>query len=212
MSENTVASVAAPAVASIPSAAVATTAAASVPASAPVAVDSFLDEYVMEQVTIRSATLAEKSQLPPDMQDDIQQQMLMALLRARKRFDPTKAGSHTFASRVMDGFCKDFIRHQVSKREQEFFDVPCTDVGKDFSLDHCPVGEGILDELVHDETTVRVRRVLDTLPDDLRRICDAILLSKGVRGGYHRLGTSRKIFYRRISRLQRRFREAGVAI
>ena len=128
MSENTVAQV----VASV--AALATPVAA--PAGAPAAaVDSFLDEYVMEQVTIRSAALVKKSKLPPDMQEDVQQQMIMALLRAQKRFDPARAGSRTYASRVMDSFSKDFIRAQASKREQGCFDLPCADVGEDFSLD-----------------------------------------------------------------------------
>jgi len=178
--------------------------------AAPAVVDPFLDEYVMEQTRIRARELAEKSQLPPDQCEDIQQDMLIALLKARKRFDPAKAGMHTFASRVMDCFSKDFIRRVASKRRRGHLDVPCADISDDFSLDRQAVGDGVLNDLVRDETCQAVRGVLDELPDDLRPVCEAMLHTKDRKAIAEQLGISRSSLYRRIARIQAYFRAAGL--
>ena len=126
--------------------------------ASPVVVDPFLDEYVMDQTRIRARDLAEKSNLPSDACEDIQQEMTIALLKARKRFNPAKAGMHTFACHVMDCFSK----------------------------------------------------VLNDLPKDLRSVCKAMLHMKDRRAIAEKLGISRSSLYRRIERIQARFRAAGL--
>ncbi len=178
--------------------------------ASPVVVDPFLDEYVMDQTRIRARDLAEKSNLPSDACEDIQQEMTIALLKARKRFNPAKAGMHTFACHVMDCFSKDFIRRLTSKRRRGHLDVPCADIDDDFSLDQQPAGDGVLDELVHAETTSAVQEVLNDLPKDLRSVCKAMLHMKDRRAIAEKLGISRSSLYRRIERIQARFRAAGL--
>ncbi|MCY2928200.1 MAG: sigma-70 family RNA polymerase sigma factor [Planctomycetota bacterium] len=178
--------------------------------TAPAVVAPILDEYVIEQARLRARELTEKSHLPPDQCEDIQQDMIVALLKASKRFDPAKAGMHTFACRVMDGFSKDFIRRLVSKRRRGHLDVPCTDLADDFSLDRQAVGDGILRDLVREETSQAVRGVLDELPEDLRPVCEAMFYTKDRKAIAEQLGISRSSLYRRIQRIQAHFRAAGV--
>jgi len=187
-------------------------AAAAVPAPAVLGpIDDFLDAYVMEQTYIRSVTLVEKSSLPLDQWEDIQQDMLIALLKAKRRFDPTKAGSHTFASRVMDGFCKDFIRRLVHKRQNGMLDVPCADLGDEFSMDEYPVGKSVLDDVARDEIIQAVRRVVKGLPPRLRKVCDLIMQGGNCRSIFKKLKISHQCYYRRMEELRWRFRAAGLS-
>jgi len=174
------------------------------------AVDSFLDEYVMEQTRIRAAELTDKSQLPPDQCEDIQQEMVIRLINAYKRFDPAKASMHTFASRVLDCFCMDFIRRQASKKRRGNFEVASTDISNDFSLDLYAVGDSVLDELDREEIGLRVRSVIESLDDDLKSLCEAMLQINDRKVIAETLGIARSSVYRRIARIQAHFRAAGL--
>lgn len=176
----------------------------------PVVVDQFLDVYVMEQTRIRARELTDKSHLPPEDWEDIQQEMVIKLLKAKRRFNPAKAGKHTFASRVLDCFCKDFIRKIVRTRRRGYLDTPCADLGEEFSLDQKPIGKGVLHDLVRSQTCQAVQEVLDDFPEDLRPVCDAMLHTEDRKEIAEQLGIARSSLYRRIVKIRSHFEAAGL--
>ena len=175
-------------------------------------VDSFLDPYVLRQVDLRAAWLVKHSSLPATDVDDVKQDMLVRLAVAfRDRFDPVKSSPHSFADRVMNGLCKDFIRRVQSKRRRGRRECAFTDLGSHCDPDRTAVGTGVLDDLVRREQCQAVRAVVRDLPDDLRQLSEAMARIPDRRALAKHLGVGRSTLYRRIDQLAHHLVSAGLA-
>ena len=169
-----------------------------------------LDDYTREQVRIRSKILVDQFELPLDQQDDLQQDMLLELHKAAKRFKPAKASWHTFVSRVLDCFCKYYTRRESCRNRRSPRETPCSDIAEDFSLDRRPVGPGVLAGLVSDEDRRRLRQVIAELPDNLRRLWEALMDDTSKRAAARKVGISKSTLYRRLATIREHFEEAGI--
>ena len=177
---------------------------------APLDAGPLFDDYAHDQVRIRARILVKEAGLPLEDQQDVRQDMYVELTKAQKRFDPSKAGPHTFVSRVLDRFCKHFVRQQGRKIRKGIPLQPCSDIGEGFDLDDLTVGDGILADMVRAEWIEDVREVISGLPEQLQRLCELLLSPRTKEQIAEELGMSRRTVYRRIGELRKAFLAAGI--
>jgi RNA polymerase sigma factor (sigma-70 family) len=154
--------------------------------------------------------LVKQLRLPPNDCEDLQQNMFIELAKAQKRFTPEKASVHTFASRVLDCFCKYFTRREAARRRRGFIEKPCSDLGPDFSLDKFAVGIDLVTDLISSANVARLHRVVAGLPEDLRQLCEGLMLETDKKAVAKALGIGRSSLYRRLARIREHFKEAGI--
>ena len=63
---------------------------------------TLIDQYAMDRIAYRVGRLCKAFDLNEQDAEDASQEMLTALVVATPRFDPAKAGLHTFVCRVLD--------------------------------------------------------------------------------------------------------------
>jgi len=164
-----------------------------------------LDDYILRQVQLRAAKLIGKSGLPPDQVEDLQQDMCLELLKARSRFNPDKSTWHTFASRVLDYFSRQFIRRQSARRRNDWRDHPCADFEDDFSLDDGARFDEELTRMMRGQSRQRLQKLLLGLPRELQELCEALVQNSNKRAVSRELGIGKSTLYRRIEILRKRF-------
>ena len=168
------------------------------------------DDYAHEQARIRARILVEQLELPPDDWEDLQQDMLIELVKARKRFNPNKAGRHTFVSRVLDCFCKYYTRQQSARNRRDERETVCSDIERDFSPDDRSVGTDLLDSIITSKARSRLHRAIAALPDKLRRLCHALMEDSNKTAVARALGVSKSTVYRQLATIREEFEKAGI--
>jgi len=169
-----------------------------------------IDDYAQDQVRIRSRMLVEQFHLPVDDQEDLQQDMLLELLKAGERFDPALASKHTFASRVLDRFCQHFTRQESTRNRNGWKSMTFSDVAPDFSPDDRVGCDGPLDLLIAADRRNEIRAAINALPHDLRQLAMAMMDDTDKTAIAETLGISRRTVYRHLDRLREAFVEMGI--
>ncbi|GAB0057950.1 hypothetical protein SIID45300_02284 [Candidatus Magnetaquicoccaceae bacterium FCR-1] len=138
--------------------------------------------------------------------EDLEQEMVIDVLRRMPNFDPERAGLPTFISRII-GHCAATLvtRNRVDSLEGKM---------TRFSLDELETGiasemTGTHSGMDHIHLAIDIGRLLCRLPNEHRRICQLlVLLDKPAIP--QRLGMGRTTFYRRLGEIRSHFREAGM--
>lgn len=168
---------------------------------------------VMRVVDIKAIKVTQMKGFLPEDYEDIRQELLLELVRKFPSFDPTQAQEATFAERVLSNHVTHLLQHRHSK--QETFErgmVPYPeDAGEDTagSRGH---DRPRIDEGKHaDEVLLRlsVAEVLSRLPRDLRAVAE-LLKEHSKTETARRLGISDFILNKKIEKLRRIFRAAGL--
>jgi len=178
--------------------------------TAPLDASCLFDDYAHDQIRIRARILVKQSSLPPHAQEDVQQDMYLELVKAQKRFDPARGAPNTFISRVLDRFCKHFVRREGTKMRTRIPEQPCSDIGEEFDLDNRTVGEGMLADAVRAEWQQQVRAVIAELPPELQQLCETLVSRRDKTAMAEQLGIARSSLYRRIAKLREVFRLAKI--
>lgn len=183
-----------------------------------------LDGYAREVIRHKARQLIGKYGFTRDDYDDLQQEMMLDLLRRLGKYDPSRAGLSTFVARVVDRKVSTLIRHQRQEK-------------RDYRRHVCPLDAQIedqdgqqrgLDEVLSqdafDEEIARYDRpeaeridlrldlslVLDDLPEDLRHLARR-LQTRTVAEIARELGVPRSTLYEKgIARLRKIFEDNGL--
>jgi len=169
-----------------------------------------IDEYTFQQVRHHSKTLVEQFGFPPDRQDDLQQEMMVFLLKAEMCFNPDKSRPHTFVSRVLANFCKHFRRQESLYARNGWKTIVGTDVAEDFSPDNRSDDTDILQTLISDEQDQELHAAVKSLPVKLRKLAYALMKNTEKRAVARDLGIGRNSLYRRLEQIRRHFKKKKI--
>jgi RNA polymerase sigma-70 factor (ECF subfamily) len=183
-----------------------------------------LDPAVVATIRVHARRLAQNGAIPAAGVDDLEQELVLDLLRRLPRFDPHRAALPTFADRV--------IRHRAitlleaaraGRREGERATVsledllrPRPDDAAEAALDRLAPGGafwGGVPAPVDDAVGLRrdLERLVLGLPAPLRRCC--VWLADGsIAEAARRSGVPRTSLYGLLARLRKRCRDAGLEI
>ena len=165
------------------------------------------DAHTMKRIEYRVRRMGRTFELCPQECEDVQQDMLLALVRASKRFDPAECQFRGFVRSVLDQRYKHLIRQYSARKELECY--------KPLSLEDLEPEEqsGILDpagercfEAVDLQADLPV--ILASMPENLRRICELLMVCSG-REAALRLGVAPSTILRAIPRIRSFFVAAG---
>lgn len=156
--------------------------------------------------------------------EDIEQELVLDLLRRLPRFDERRSGRRTFISRLVENRIRTMIKHQTAKRRDYRRTVGSLDEtvdphdgDSDSRLDQCSSDQGehsLVSQLLTSEQRldlrIDIRGLLERLPPEQRTIC--LLLMEGERAVTvaDLLGISRSTLYERISLLRTRMHKEGI--
>ncbi len=170
-----------------------------------------IDDYVLERIDFRARRLAIKLRLSDDRRDDLQQEMVVELLKAADRFDPDGSASwHTYACRVLDLAVKKLAQNECRMRQRE--------AGRPMGFSESPDGypsavnnpahEGE-DDLAQLELRLDIEHVLSEMPERLREVCE-LLKHLSPTEAAEEMGIHRNSIYRLIAKARKYFKAAGL--
>jgi RNA polymerase sigma-70 factor (ECF subfamily) len=183
-----------------------------------------LDDYAVRLIRKKARQIVGRAGLVEVDRDDLEQDMVIDLLRRLPRFDPAKAKRETFIARIVEhqvatilesrkAGLRDFrlVLGSLDERRNE-------DAGGDD-------GPPVLDDAAHRRETVAaaerdqdrgdlrrdLERVLAGLPPELRDLCHRLCEST-VSEISRETGKPRGTVYESIGKLRGRFEDAGLAV
>jgi RNA polymerase sigma-70 factor (ECF subfamily) len=183
-----------------------------------------LDGYARKVIRHKARQLIGKYGFTRDDYDDLQQEMMLDLLRRLGKYDPSRAGLSTFVARIVDRKVSNLIRHQ--KQEKRDFSVRVLPLdaevdgqdGEPLGLDEVLSQDAYDDEVGgHDrpqferlDLRIDLTLVLDDLPDDLRELARR-LQTRTMAEIARELGMPRSTLYEKgIARLRKIFEDKGL--
>lgn len=177
--------------------------------------DPNLQEYVDEIIRHKARQLARKPGFSESDREDIQHELMIAVLERWPAFDASRASARTFVARIIENKAASLIRAcQAAKRGIG----QVTPLNSDAESGVCDCDEdtvgarrGIHSRSAIEAVSLRldVASVLADLPSDLRRLCQRLMrgsLSDAARSS----GQHRATLYRAIRELRKRFADGGL--
>ncbi len=183
-----------------------------------------LDGYARDVIRHKARQLIGKYGFTRDDFDDLQQEMMLDLLRRLGKYDPSKAGLSTFVARIVDRKVSTLIRHQRQEKRDYRRPVCSLDAqvedqdGQARGLDEVLSQDAFDDEVArHDrpqaerlDLRLDLSLVLDELPEDLRQLA-LRLQTRTVAEIARELGVPRSTLYEKsIARLRKIFEDKGL--
>jgi RNA polymerase sigma-70 factor (ECF subfamily) len=182
------------------------------------------DEYAVKLIRHKARQLVGRAGLVEADRDDLEQDMLMDLLRRLPRFDPGKAKRETFIARIVEHRVAVIIGTQKAglrdyRRNAGSLDDWCAAEGGGTGdappvLDQNSYRRETLEAARQNEDLRDLRRdmarIVDELPSDLRDLCRRLLTST-VSEVSRETGVPRGTIYESVQKLRSRFERAGLA-
>jgi len=180
-----------------------------------------LSEYASKLVKHKAKQLIGRFGFTRSDRADIEQDLILHLLQQMRRFDPKRGSENTFVSRIVNRKVASIIRHRCAEqRDFSRVDWSLNEPAQD--EDGNPTERGQTLDTHADrrlggnaeppmDLMLDLRRVVETLDDELRRVWDA-LLARSVSGAARRLGLSRCAVYARVARIREHFAAAGLDV
>ena len=180
--------------------------------------------YAREVIRHKARQLIGKYGFTRDDYDDLQQEMMLDLLRRLGKYDSSKAGLNTFVARIVDRKISTLIRHQRQEKRDYRRPVCSLDAKVEDQDGQARGLDEILSQDAFDEEVARHDRpeaervdlrldltlVLDELPDDLRQLA-RLLQTRTVAEIARELGVPRSTLYEKgIARLRKIFEDNGL--
>ena len=183
-----------------------------------------LDGYARDVIRHKARQLIGKYGFTRDDYDDLQQEMMLDLLRRLGKYDPSKAGLSTFVARIVDRKVSTLIRHQRQEKRDYRRQVCSLDAQVEDQDGQARGLDEVLSQDAYDEEVARHDRpegerldlrldlslALDELPDDLRQLA-LRLQTRTVTEIARELGVPRSTLYEKgIARLRKIFEDKGL--
>ncbi len=161
----------------------------------------FLSDSAAQRINFRVARLGCKFCLSRADQKDLRQDFWMILIRAARRYDPTRCPLDRYITMVLNVRYKFHVREFKHARKAQVINaISLEDVGEQitaFIVD--PAAELTLAQI---DTALDVQHVLQTLPAQDKHICQMVMTSKSPYEAAQRLGVFPSAVYRTLKRLR----------
>jgi hypothetical protein len=155
------------------------------------------------QVKYRTSIL----KLSQEDQEDLRQEMRLALLQAAPRFDPDKGNLDTFIDRILRQSIGDAMRQAELEEQLPLESLDLLEVGLEPTVNE--VHQGELDEVGHIDLQLDIQGILSSLPEDIQTIGFA-LLTDSPSEIRRRFGHSRNFMSKAITLIREALHEAGL--
>ncbi len=174
--------------------------------------EAFIDDYAMERIEFRLRVMSTWWDLSGHDKQDYRHDMVVELLKARRRFNPAKAKRETFINRVLDRYLKYVVRTRSTDSERPFeTPIEFDDVAPGFQpvVNDPPGGHG--NEQSRRELRLDLEAVIARMPERLRRVCELLKVYTPVEAAA-RLGMTRQSIYPIMREIRRSLSLAGIRI
>lgn len=177
--------------------------------------DPKLLEYANEIIRHKARQLAREPGFGPSDWEDIEHELLIAILEGWPAFDSSRASARTFVARIIENKAASLVRaRRAAKRGVRQCTPPNGRAANgvwNFDEEQVRGRRGIRFRSALETLSFRldVASVLADLPNDLRRLCERLMcesLSDAARSS----GRHRTTLYRAIRELRTRFSDAGL--
>jgi hypothetical protein len=155
------------------------------------------------QIKYRSSTL----KLSREDQEDLRQEMSLALLQAAPRYDPDKGNLDTFIDRILRQCIGDSVRQAELEEQLPLESLDLLEVGLEPTVNE--VRQGELDEVGHIDLRLDIQGILSLLPEEIQAIGFA-LLTDSPSEIRRRFGHSRDFISKALNLIRETFCEAGL--
>ncbi|MBT8341829.1 MAG: sigma-70 family RNA polymerase sigma factor [Desulfatitalea sp.] len=181
-----------------------------------------VDDYAVRIIKHKARQLVGRYGLTFFDREDLEQELMIDLLQRMRHFNPAKAKKTTFIARIVERHiatilearhaqCRDWRLCRVS------LNTPYeNEKGDTWELIDRVDNEGVLRPCQHDTREIEinnlrmdVKRVLDTLPEDLRDLCERLRESNMAEIA-RETGVPRTTLYDKLTRIREAFRKAGL--
>ena len=181
-----------------------------------------IDTYAARLIRIKAHQLLGKAGFTENDRHDLEQELIIDLLQRMRHFNPAKAKKTTFIARIVERHiatllearhaqCRDWRLCRVSLNTPHE-----NDKGDTWELIDRVDSQGILGNCEPDirESSANnlhmdIERVLDTLPEDLRDLCERLRESNMAEIA-RETGVARTTLYDKLARIREAFRKAGL--
>jgi RNA polymerase sigma-70 factor (ECF subfamily) len=171
-----------------------------------------IDDYALARIDYRVRQLWLQFDLSEEDQEDLRNDMVVELLQAMKRFDPTKAKRETFINRVLDRFVLYFMRQRCTQNRR-----PCDsplgyeDIAPGFQPCGNDPGEGGMSEQALDDLRLDLEPVISQLPERDQQVARLLMVYSSSEVA-KRIGVHRCSMSRIIARIREHFIQAGIDV
>lgn len=186
--------------------------------------DFVVSEYAKALIQAKARQLCRRRDFSPSEQEDIEQELWLAVLQQAERFDPARARPETFLDRVVSRAAAMLLRRR--KRRKRGNGVLPLSLESDFT----PTGEGLkplsdtvsskdvarrlgtqsADAIARLEQTEAVEFALAQMPDHLREICRRLMAGQSKALIARELGISRHQVRKAAQEARPYFEDAGL--
>ncbi len=170
---------------------------------------NLIDDYALARVDYRVRRLTTAFRLDDDTAEDLRQNMMVQLLRAARRYNPTRTRPHTFVTRVLDRYYLHAARALSNCQKHGSKRPTPMSALEDFNPTVNDPRQGERAECERSDLAFDLVAVVATLPEALQRICDELRFRKPSEVA-ERLGVHRSTIYRAIGQIRRHFTAAGL--
>ena len=181
-----------------------------------------IDVYAADLIRYKARQLVRRPEFSPSDQEDLEQEMVLDLLRRLPRYDPRRAQRSTFIARIVEHKIATLIEYQRAAKRDSDRQGPSLnrDIadGEGHTTDAIQAVDqeaylkrlGIEFRPQRDRTDLRLdlEDALRRLPDDLRSLCE-MLRSMSVQEIAKAVGMPRPSVYDAIKRVKARLGEEG---
>lgn len=183
-----------------------------------------LDEYAVRLIKHKARQLVGRAGFVEADRHDLEQEMVVDLLRRLPRFDPTLAKRETFITRIVEHHVATIIESQKAGIRDYRQNAGSLDERRTDADGKTSEGPPVLDQDEYVRETIAsarrdeerhavrmdVRRVMQELPLDLRALCERLQTST-VTDISNETGVPRGTVYEGVRKLRTRFERAGLA-
>lgn len=177
--------------------------------------DPKLNKSAYEIIRHKARQLVRGPEFRPSDQEDIEQELLLAILQRWPAFDPARASAATFIARIIENKAASIVRAcRAAKRDARRcapLDSDDTNAVCEFDEDGCRRQRGINVRSAIESMALYldVASVIARLPDEQRHLCQR-LLHESISSIARSSGEHRTSLYRTIHELRQRFADAGL--
>jgi RNA polymerase sigma-70 factor (ECF subfamily) len=182
-----------------------------------------IDTYAARLIRTKAHQLIGKAGFTENDRQDLQQELMMDLLQRMRHFNPAKAKKATFMTRIVQRHistllearharCRDWRLCRVSLNtpyENDRGDTPRELIDRVDSQGNLGNCEQETRQEAISNLHMDIERVLDTLPEDLRDLCERLRESNMAEIA-RETGVARTTLYDKLTRIREVFRKAGL--
>lgn len=169
-----------------------------------------IDHYVKERINFRVRSLVHNYGFNDEDVYDLKQEMVLEILKAKKRFDPEKTKWKTFVNNVLDLYYKHVMRSRICRIKHEsmspamFSEIEDEEINHELNEMTCESRDYIRGS----QLRMDIEQILPQMPLRLQEICQCLMFLSPYETS-QQLNIAPSTVSRAIPRIREYFFEAG---